>query len=123
MHHIHLQTLSSFSILHIHSHGALCRTHKFINLSKSWPRGCTRSILLPLNKGRPTLTDTRSGSPCGHPPKCGHCGHHHLLPEGQIPAEAGAEKAHGVCAGGNSILKSVSRLVARSPVERLLSEQ
>lgn len=47
-----------------------------------------------------------------HPSEYCHCGHHHFLSEGPIPAEAGAEEAGGICSQGRHfILSPVSHSV------------
>ena len=98
-----------FSILHIHNHGALCGEH---------------TVQSPLRRAGPEALPTLSGShsprsvpqlrilvlalSARHSSKRSHRGRHHLLPEGQTPEEAGAEKAHGICPKGwNFILNSV----------------
>lgn len=42
-----------------------------------------------------------------HPSEYCHRGHHHLLSEGPIPAEAGAEEAAGICSQGRHFILSL----------------
>lgn len=106
-----------FSILNFRDHDAVCGEHT----SQTSLARADWGTLLVLSK----IHSQRSNSPlwifilahaAHHSSKYSCRGHHHFLPEGQIPAEAGAEKADGICSKRwDFILNSVlCRFVSRS---------
>lgn len=95
------------SILCVSGHGSVrgeCRVQP--SLRQALPEALSRYH---KQENNPHLRILVLAHPACHLSQYCHCGHHHFLSEGPIPAEAGAEEAGGICSKGwHFILSPVS---------------